>query len=192
MENLFEKEVLVVNQKFTVLNNEYQILAEDGSEIGFVKENTSVLYTVLKLFLSNKMLPWSMQILDSQKNVLVTLSKGLTFWMPKISITNSQGVEIATIKRKFGLKPKFEVLNTTGNVVASVIGDFIAWDFVVYDAQDKEIGKISKKFGGVLKELFTDSDKYMVNINNSLSDKTLRAAVIAASCVIDKVLKERD
>ena len=36
MENLFNKETIVVNQKFTIINNEYQILDESGAEIGFV------------------------------------------------------------------------------------------------------------------------------------------------------------
>ena len=192
MENIFDKETILVNQKFTIVNNEYQILDEGGSEIGFVKEQSSALETILKLFMSQKMLPWKMNILDSQKNVLVTISKGLTFFLSKISVTNSAGTEIATIKQKFALKPKFEVCDTTGAVVASVEGNFVAWDFKVTDAQGNQIGSINKQFGGLAKEIFTDSDKYVVKISKSLSDPTLRSAVISAACIIDKVLKERN
>ncbi|MBR6179470.1 MAG: hypothetical protein IKQ70_16515 [Bacteroidales bacterium] len=192
MENIFDKETILVNQKFTIVNNEYQILDEGGSEIGFVKEQSSALETILKLFMSQKMLPWKMNILDSQKNVLVTISKGLTFFLSKISVTNSAGTEIATIKQKFALKPKFEVCDTTGAVVASVEGNFVAWDFKVTDAQGNQIGSINKQFGGLAKEIFTDSDKYVVKISKSLSDPNLRSAVISAACIIDKVLKERN
>ena len=192
MENIFDKETILVNQKFTIVNNEYQILDEGGSEIGFVKEQSSALETILKLFMSQKMLPWKMNILDSQKNVLVTISKGLTFFLSKISVTNSAGTEIATIKQKFALKPKFEVCDTTGAVVASVDGNFVAWDFKVTDAQGNQIGSINKQFGGLAKEIFTDSDKYVVKISKSLSDPNLRSAVISAACIIDKVLKERN
>ena len=192
MENIFDKETILVNQKFTIVNNEYQILDEGGSEIGFVKEQSSALETILKLFMSQKMLPWKMNILDSQKNVLVTISKGLTFFLSKISVTNSAGTEIATIKQKFALKPKFEVYDTTGAVVASVEGNFVAWDFKVTDAQGNQIGSINKQFGGLAKEIFTDSDKYVVKISKSLSDPNLRSAVISAACIIDKVLKERN
>ena len=142
--------------------------------------------------MSQKMLPWKMNILDSQKNVLVTISKGLTFFLSKISVTNSAGTEIATIKQKFALKPKFEVCDTTGAVVASVEGNFVAWDFNVTDAQGNQIGSINKQFGGLAKEIFTDSDKYVVKISKSLSDPNLRSAVISAACIIDKVLKERN
>ena len=30
MENIFDKETILVNQKFTIVNNEYQILDEGG------------------------------------------------------------------------------------------------------------------------------------------------------------------
>ena len=192
MENLFDKETIVVNQKFTIINNEYQILDESGAEIGFVKEQASSLESILKLFMSKKLLPWKMDILDPQKNVLISISKGLTFFLSKISVKNAAGVEIAQIKQKFDLKPKFEVCNTAGAVIASVEGNFIAWDFKVTDAQGNQIGTVNKQYGGLAKEIFTDSDKYVVKIDKSLSDPTLRSAVISAACIIDKVLKERD
>lgn len=192
MENLFDKETIVVNQKFTIINNEYQILDESGAEIGFVKEQASSLESILKLFMSKKLLPWKMDILDPQKNVLISISKGLTFFLSKISVKNAAGVEIAQIKQKFALKPKFEVCNTAGAVIASVEGNFIAWDFKVTDAQGNQIGTVNKQYGGLAKEIFTDSDKYVVKIDKSLSDPTLRSAVISAACIIDKVLKERD
>ena len=192
MENLFDKETIVVNQKFTIINNEYQILDESGAEIGFVKEQASSLESILKLFMSKKLLPWKMDILDPQKNVLISISKGLTFFLSKISVKNAAGVEIAQIKQNFALKPKFEVCNTAGAVIASVEGNFIAWDFKVTDAQGNQIGTVNKQYGGLAKEIFTDSDKYVVKIDKSLSDPTLRSAVISAACIIDKVLKERD
>ena len=192
MENLFNKETIVVNQKFTIINNEYQILDESGAEIGFVKEQSSALETVLKLFMSKKMLPWRMDILGPQKNVLISISKGLTFFLSKISVKNSAGTEIAQIKQKFALKPKFDVCDTSGAVIASVEGNFVAWDFKINDAQGNQIGSINKQFGGLAKEIFTDSDKYVVKINNSISDPNLRSAVISAACIVDKVLKERD
>ena len=90
------------------------------------------------------------------------------------------------------MKPKFDVCDTSGAVIASVEGNFVAWDFKINDAQGNQIGSINKQFGGLAKEIFTDSDKYVVKINNSISDPNLRSAVISAACIVDKVLKERD
>ena len=56
MENLFAKNTLVVNQKFTVLNNQYQVLDAEGKEIGFIQEKSSLGRTLLQFIVSNKML----------------------------------------------------------------------------------------------------------------------------------------
>ena len=64
MENLFAKNTLVVNQKFTVLNNQYQVLDAEGKEIGFIQEKSSLGRTLLQFIVSKKMLPFELNILD--------------------------------------------------------------------------------------------------------------------------------
>ena len=71
MENLFAKNTLVVNQKFTVLNNQYQVLDAEGKEIGFIQEKSSLGRTLLQFIVSKKMLPFELNILDESKNVII-------------------------------------------------------------------------------------------------------------------------
>ena len=76
MANLFENNTLIVNQKFTVIANQYQIQDENGNEIGFVQENMSTGKKALSLLVSKKIMPFNLSILDAQKNVLATISRG--------------------------------------------------------------------------------------------------------------------
>ena len=136
------------------------------------------------------MLPFTLNILDTSKNVIASLTKGVTFFMAKITVNNAKGEAIALISRKFSLKPKFEIFDMKNNKIAVIEGDWFAWDFHITDANGTEIGTVSKKWGGMLKEVFTDSDKYIVNINSSIDNENNRIAVLATAIVIDMVLKE--
>ena len=190
MENLFAQNTLVVNQKFTILNNQYQVLDTEGKEIGYIQEKSSAARNVLQLIVAKKMLPFTLNILDTSKNVIASLTKGVTFFMAKITVNNAKGEAIALISRKFSLKPKFEIFDMKNNKIAVIEGDWFAWDFHITDANGTEIGTVSKKWGGMLKEVFTDSDKYIVNINSSIDNENNRIAVLATAIVIDMVLKE--
>lgn len=192
MENLFAKNTLVVNQKFTVLNNQYQVLDAEGKEIGYIQEKSSLGRNILQFIVSKKMLPFELNILDESKNVIASITKGITFFMAKITVKNSKGVEIAKIAQKFSLKPKFEITDMQGNKIATIAGDWFAWDFHITDSNGTEIGTVSKKWGGLLKEVFTDSDKYVVNISDSLTEENQRIAVLSTAVVIDMILKEQN
>lgn len=57
------------------------------------------------------------------------------------------------------------------------------------DRAGKEVGRIDKKFVGVLKAVFTPADKHIVDIDSSLSGD-LRLLAIAASTAVDTALKQ--
>ena len=59
MSDLFEKNTLVVNQKFTVIANQYQVLDESGAEIVFVQENMSTAKKALSFIVSKKVMPFT-------------------------------------------------------------------------------------------------------------------------------------
>ena len=79
-----------------------------------------------------------------------------------------------------------------GNKIAAIEGDWFAWDFHITDSKGTEIGTVSKKWGGLVKEIFTDSDKYVVNISDSLTEENQRIAVLSTAVVIDMILKEQN
>jgi len=64
-----------------------------------------------------------------------------------------------------------------------------AWDFSIVDATDHEIGRIDKKFVGVLKATFTTGDNYIVDISDE-AQGDLRLMALAASVAVDTALKQ--
>ena len=61
----------------------------------------------------------------------------------------------------------------------------------MFDANKNQIGTITKKWAGAVKELFTTADKYNVAIDPNFStDINNKIAILASAITIDMVLKE--
>ena len=90
------------------------------------------------------------------------------------------------------LKPKFTLLDNLGHEIATIKGDWKAWNFEITDAAGQKIGTIDKKWNGLAKEMFTTADKYAVNIESNLADGNTRVAVASVAAAIDMILKEGD
>ena len=53
-----------------------------------------------------------------------------------------------------------------------------------------ELGHVSKKWGGVAKELFTSADTYAVDVSPDLSDQPMaKMLVLAAALATDMIFK---
>lgn len=176
---------------FFQFENSYKIFNEQGVQIGNVKQKLTAGQKFLRLLLNKAMLPFKLEIKDNSDKVLATVSRGWTFFMSKIIITDSFGNSIGSIQQKFKFfKPKFTILNELNLPIAEINGDWKAWDFKITDANLSEIGTISKKWAGAVQEIFTSADKYNVSINGSFKDEKTRIAIISGAITIDMVLKE--
>ncbi|MEO8254818.1 MAG: phospholipid scramblase-related protein, partial [Flavobacterium sp.] len=120
----------------------------------------------------------------------VSIQRGWTFWMSNISILDPNNRIIGSIKQKFKFfKPTFIIEDASGRTIAKITGDWKAWDFKINDVNENAIGTINKKWGGVMKEVFTRADKYYVAINPDYAENSSRIAIVSCAITIDMVLK---
>ncbi len=193
MNAFFEKNTFVIDQKTWTVANSYRILGEDGQQIGSIQEDLPTIRLLLSFIVSKKNLPFTLQLKDTENKVMATIEKKFSFITATIEIKDSDGVKIGTIKQKFTLlKPSYEVYDASDNLIGTIAGDWAAWDFKVMDKDKNILATISKKWNGAMKELFTDSDKYMISVSPNVTDPKLRMAIISASAVVDKINKEHD
>jgi uncharacterized protein YxjI len=176
---------------FLKFENEYKIFDENGNHIGFVKQKLSGGQKALRLFLNKAMLPFRLDIEDMNGNIQASLTRGWTFWMSKVTILDGNGTTIALVRRKFKLlKPRFVLTNAEARPIGEIKGDWKAWNFSITDNEGREIGKVTKKWAGAMKEIFTTADKYVVSIDPGFSHPTSKKALLACAITIDMVLKE--
>jgi uncharacterized protein YxjI len=174
--------------KFT---NEYKVYNETGLQIGAIKQRMSGWHKVLTLLINKKMMPFQLEITDVNDQLQATISRGWTFWMSKITVTDPNGVVVGLINQKFKFfKPEFLINDANGANLAKITGDWKAWNFSIVNPAGAEMGKISKKWGGAMKEIFTTADKYNVSIDPNYAESNNKVAIVATAITIDMVLKE--
>ena len=193
MSRFFESNSYFIDEKVNFLKfaNSYKIYDDKGENIGAITQKLSLGQKLLRLILKKAMLPFTLEIRDLNEELQATISRGWTFFLSKITITDEYGNIAGVVKQKFSfLKPHFKIFNGEGTLIAEITGDWKAWNFVIQNELTTPIGSISKKWAGVAKELFTSADKYNVSIDAEYSNKENKLAVLSAAITIDMVLKE--
>jgi len=127
--NFFEANNYFIDEKvnFFKFENCYQIYNEKGQAIGAIKQKLTAGQKVLRLFIGKPMLPFLLEIKNSEDKLQASISRGWTFFMSKITIKNAKGDVVGSIKQKFQLlKPKFIICDAIGNQIGEFSGDLKA------------------------------------------------------------------
>lgn len=177
-------------------SNTYDILDPDTqAQIGIAQEKPGTAIHLLRLFLNKQLLPTQIYIYEgsdpeNSEKLLFSIHRGLTFLRSKIEIRDSLGNQVGYLKSKLlSLGGAFSVFDTADNLVANVKGDWKGWNFRFLDANDQEIGTISKKWAGLGKELLTSADQYIIQLNAEPS-RAKALLLLAAGLAVDTVYKE--
>ena len=191
---IFTEPVLVVNQKAKLIevNNEYAIFDQHGRQIGSVREiGQSKAKKVLRVLTSvDQFLTHKLEVVDTQGIVQLALTRPAKVMKSKVLVHDGQGAELGTIvqqnaigKIRFGLESGGQ---THGTIAAE---NWRAWNFSITDASGTEVARITKKWEGLAKTMFTTADNYVVEIHRPLADP-LRSLVVAAALAVDTALKQ--
>lgn len=175
------------------LTDTYDVLnPEDGQQIGIAQERPSAFAKWGRLLINKQLMPTRVDICAPTENdpPVLTITRGVALFRSKVSVHNAQGEEIGTFRAKvFSLGGAFDVLDSSGQKVAQVKGDWKGWNFKFVTETGEEIGQVTKKWAGMGKELFTSADTYMINLNG-VPDGSKSALLLAAGLAIDILYKE--
>jgi uncharacterized protein YxjI len=176
---------------FFRFENTYQVYDEKGVAIGSINQKLNIGQKLLRLLINKALMPFKLEIKDTNGVLLGSISRGWTFFMSKIVLKSGDDNVIGTVQQKFKLfKPTFKIFNHEQKLIAEITGDWKAWNFVINDDAGAQIGTISKKWAGALREVFTSADKYNVSIDPAYSNMMNKITILSAAITIDMVLKE--
>ena len=192
----FDTDTFLVREHvgFLKLSEAYDLLAPDGTPIGTAVERASFGRQVLKLLVSKKMLPFTVEIMEADQKPLIYIRRGFTLFRSKVVVTDTTGASYGYFKQRLlSLGGAFDVFDPSDKQIAQLNGDWKGWNFKFTDMAKQEIGTVSKQWAGLGKELFTSADNYVVHIERSkISDVRHVQLLLAAALCIDMVLKETD
>ena len=195
MTDLLSRSVLVINQKAKLveLTDEYRVRDEEGNDIGYIREEgqstlkkAARLITDLDQFFTHRLAMY-----DKEGTKVVELLRPRKVLKSRVEITDGKGLPVGVIVQEnvFG-KKRFSLDGAAGETLGRINAEnWRAWDFAIEDATGQEVGRITKKWAGLLKEGFTTADNYVLEITGGVSDD-LRLMMLGSAAGVDVALKQ--
>jgi uncharacterized protein YxjI len=193
--SLYEQPVLLVNQKTKLieLTNEYAVLDGEGRQIGAVVQvGQSSLKKAVRLVSNfDQFLTHRLEVRDARGPVLV-LTRPAKLVKSRVVVQRPDGAMIGEIVQAnvFG-KIRFDLVADGLLVGAIQAENWRAWDFAITDASGVEVARITKKWEGLARTLFTTADRYVVLVHYRLPEP-LASMVVASALTVDTALKQDD
>jgi len=191
---LFRHNVLVVNQKAKLieLTNQYSVFDADGNTVGHVNQvGQSNVKKLLRLISSvDQFLTHHFDITDASDALVMSITRPAKLFKSTVLINDSTGAELGRIVQENVFGKIHFALEVGGLKIGAIKAEnWRAWNFSIEDADGREVARITKKFAGLAREIFTTADSYVVEIHENLS-QPLHSLVIAAALSIDTALKQ--
>jgi uncharacterized protein YxjI len=180
---------------FMKTTDTYDIFDPDtGKQVGVAKERVPTWTSVMRLLLSKKLMPTRVDVLEYPDLALVfTLKKPVSFFRETVEVFDAQGERVGYFQIKlFAIGGGFCVYDRDGKQFAEVKGKWTGLDFQFLTPEGVELGQVTKKWGGVLRELFTSADNYVVSVSEHLAEQPIaKMLLLAAALAIDIVYYEQ-
>jgi uncharacterized protein YxjI len=192
--HLLDRQLLFVREHVGLfkLSGAYDLLdPETQQPVGLARENLSGFLKFLRLLVNRSALPTRVEISagEGQPPVLV-LKRGFTLFRARVDVLDGAGVKIGWLKSKmFSIGGGFWVMSADDQPFAEVRGDWKGWNFKLLDLQGREMGQVTKKWGGLGRELFTTADNYVIEVRERSASNAL---LLSAALAIDLVFKEKN
>lgn len=195
MSDLLNASRLVINQKVKLveLTNEYKIFDELGNEIGKIQqEGQTLLKKAARLVSSlDQFMTHSLSVYDQAGTKVLELVRPRKVFKSKLEVMGGDGRAAGQIVQKnvFG-KIRFDLVASDGRTVGQIRAEnWRAWDFAIVDETEREVGRITKKWEGLMKNVFTTADNYVLEIEPGVTGD-LRLLMLASAAGVDTALKQ--
>ena len=165
-----------------------------GAQIGIAREKVSVPMKLLRLLINKRLLPTRVEVRERDDTpVLMTLRRGAALIHAKVTVRDAMDMEVGLFKSKlFSLGGGFHVFDAQKQQIAEVKGDWKGWNFRFLGPDGSELGKVTKKWAGLGKELLTSADNYVIALTEGRQlSRNATMLLLAAGLAIDIVYKEK-
>ncbi len=156
------------------------------------EDSLGIISKIFRFTRYKRMTPFDIAVRAPGGSTLVRVARGVSFYLSTVDVFDgAPGKTLGFFKQKsFTIGGSFDVYNAAGTLAFSLMGKWTGWEFK-FLAGDRELAKVSKKWAGIGKELFTTADNYMLEISSSVpANDPVRPLILAAVLCIDMVLKE--
>lgn len=165
--------------------NKYEISTQDGRAIAYAAEQQKgFLGFLLRQFLGH----WrrfEIHFFSPGRQPLMVARHPFRVFFQRLEVADPQGRPLGALQQRFSiLSKRFDVEDAVGNVVMTVRSPiWKIWTFP-FERDGQTVAAVKKKWSGVLKEMITDADNFLVEASPQVP-AAHRALLLASAVFID-------
>lgn len=192
---LLSRPVLVVEQKAKLfeLKNEYGVFDESGAQVGSITQVGQGLVTLLARIGTDLdvVLPVTLELREADGAPTLIMRK--PWFRMTVDVARGDGSPLGSIRKQIRIgKARFSLTDAGGRELGEVRAqNWRAKDFSMVDQNGQQVARVTKQWRGIAREVFTDADTYVVQLEPSATEP-LRELALAAALAVDVVMKQKD
>lgn len=165
--------------------NKYSIEA-NGVQLAFAAEQGKGGLAFLARMFIGHWRTFEIHVFDNQRQLALRVVHPFRFLFQRLEVMSADGRVLGAIQQRFAIfSKKFDVTDGTGRLLLSVSSPiWRPWTFS-FERDGREMARVEKKWSGMLREAFTDADRFRVAFESHELSLDERALVLAAALFID-------
>lgn len=172
------------------LANRYEVMIQGrGNRFGVVTERSDSWFNLIGRQLLGALRPARLSFENVQNEVVLNMDKPLRLYFHRIDLSDANGVRLGSVERRFHLlRENYAVMDRHGRPLIQIVGPLFFLPFIDpvfrFVKNGSEVGRLTKRWKGLLRESFSDGDGFDTDIDPSLS-VTERVLLFGAVFLID-------
>lgn len=173
--------------------NNYDIVAPDTKQLVMKcrEENMSRLTRVLRFTDFKRTTPFTIMVRAIDGAQLLRVARGIPVLASVVRVYDETDTLIGSFRQKpFSVSGAFDVRDAEGQTVCRLKGGMAGWNFSFLTADEIELARVTRKWAGLEKELFTNANDYILKIDDAVpEDSVIRQLVLASVLCIGLIQK---
>lgn len=176
----------------------FALLTENGQLAGWALEKPGGFGRFLARSFLKALRPFELMVFPSEGPAAqpeLSIRRPWTWFFSELQVWDRDGRPLGRVRQRFAwIRRRLDLETPDGRLIARIVGPLLhPWTFVAErgpEGAGREVGRIEKKWDGLLRQTFTDADTYLVTFSDQ--DRTFRRLLLAAAILVDYRWFERN
>lgn len=197
MKDALNRNVLFVTERpglFKRTNN-YDILDPETKQLLMEcrEENVSRLSRLLRFTSLRRTTPFTIVVRTVAGAQVLRISRGVPIFASVVNVCDETNIPIGCFKQKpFSLSGAFNVLDAQNRPLCMLKSERAGWNFRFLSMDNIELARVTRKWGGLGKELFTSANDYILQMDEEVPKNSLTRQLVLASALCIGLIQKTD
>ena len=135
--------------------------------------------------------PFDIRVKSTDGKPVLRVSRGYPVLASRVTVLDHTDTVIGVFRQKIlSISGKFDVLDAGGRPLCRLEGGLTGWSYRFLAANDVELGRVTKKWAGLGRELLTGADDFVLQIDDAVpANSEVRRLIFASVICIGIALK---